>query len=68
MRKNFTSDEYDFISLCEVLPPDYNGIELIERYADLTRMVNLKNFTVMKVNQPHLRIGINYIGKKAHVK
>lgn len=42
--ENFTSDEYDFISLCEVLPPDYNGIELIERYADLTRDGEFEEF------------------------
>lgn len=42
--ENFLSDEYDFISLCEVLPPDYNGIELIERYADLTKYGEFEEF------------------------
>lgn len=35
-KEKIKSKEYDFISLCEVLAPDYKGIEMIERYADLT--------------------------------
>ena len=42
--KNYLSDEYDFISLCEVLPPDYKGVKLIERYADLTQYGEFEEF------------------------
>lgn len=42
--ENFKSDEYDFISLCEVLPPNYKGINLIERLADLTEDGELEEF------------------------
>lgn len=42
--ENFSSDEYDFISLCEVLSPDYYGMQLMERYADLTPYGEFEEF------------------------
>lgn len=42
--EDYKSDEFDFISLCEVLPPDYKGKNMIERLADLTEYGEFDEF------------------------